>query len=405
MSHDDFERGLIQRRKVLGDAWVDRSLANANTFNAEFQSLITRFAWNDIWGRPGLDHKTRRFLVLATVIALGRWEEFELHFRAAVEGGVPVEELKEVLMQSAIYAGVPAANTAFAHATLLLREMGVSLEPALASAPPIVASGRTASAPTLHYILEGKIDSAAPTVVLSHALGCDVSMWDALAADLAPDYRVLRYDHRGHGQSAVPAGPYSIADLVDDAARLLRECATGPVVWVGLSMGGMVGQGLAIRHPELVRGLVVANSTSAYPEAGRAMWRQRIAAVQAGGLAAIVDAVMQRYFHESFRINCADEVERMRKVVLKTDSAGYIACCEAIAGLDLHGDLSRIRCPALIIAGALDDGTPIAMSQAIVAGIAGAELHVIHEAAHLSAVEQPEVFAAQIRRFLRERVA
>jgi len=404
MSHDDFERGLIQRRKVLGDAWVDRSLANANTFNAEFQSLITRFAWNDIWGRPGLDHKTRRFLVLATVIALGRWEEFELHFRAAVQGGVPVDELKEVLMQSAIYAGVPAANTAFAHATRLLREMGVSLEPALANPPPVALPGRTVSAPVLHYILEGKIDSANPTVVLSHALGCDVSMWDALAADLAPDYRVLRYDHRGHGNSAVPPGPYLIDDLVDDAARLLRECATGPVVWVGLSMGGMVGQGLAIRHPELVSGLVVANSTSAYPEAGHAMWRQRIAAVQAGGVDAIVEAAMQRYFHENFRINCADEVARIREVMLKTNAGGYIACCEAISKLDLQGELSKIRCPALILAGALDEGTPVAMSQAIVAGIAGSELHVIHEAAHLSAVEQPEVFAAQVRRFLRERV-
>eukprot|EP01037_Dinobryon_pediforme_P035063 gene35063-41278_t len=128
MSYDpldhDFERGMRNRRNVLGDAWVDRSVANATNFNAEFQNLITRFAWNEIWGRPGLEHKTRRIIVLAITIALGRWEEFELHVRAALLGD-PVsrltpDEMKEVLIQSAIYAGVPAGNTAFTHAQQIL---------------------------------------------------------------------------------------------------------------------------------------------------------------------------------------------------------------------------------------------------------------------------------------------
>src|SRR3954471_53983 len=113
----DFERGLQNRRDVLGDAWVDRSLNNANSFNADFQNLITRFAWNEIWGRPGLDHKTRRAIVLSITVALGRWDEFELHVRAALLGDedsrLTPDEIKEILMQSAIYAGVPAANTAF----------------------------------------------------------------------------------------------------------------------------------------------------------------------------------------------------------------------------------------------------------------------------------------------------
>ena len=116
----DFERGLQNRRTILGDEWVDRSLNNANAFNADFQNLITRFAWNEIWGRPGLEYKTRRAIVLSITIALGRWEEFELHVRAALRagaaGGMSPDEIKEVLMQSAIYAGVPAANTAFHHA-------------------------------------------------------------------------------------------------------------------------------------------------------------------------------------------------------------------------------------------------------------------------------------------------
>jgi 3-oxoadipate enol-lactonase / 4-carboxymuconolactone decarboxylase len=119
-----YETGLRIRRSVLGDAWVDRTLENRSGFNAEFQEMITRHAWNDIWGRPGLDHRTRRLLVVATTVALGRWEEFRLHVRAGLEqGGFTRDELKETLLQSAIYAGVPAANTAFAEATAILGEV------------------------------------------------------------------------------------------------------------------------------------------------------------------------------------------------------------------------------------------------------------------------------------------
>src|SRR6185369_11774527 len=110
---DDFDRGVRNRRAVLGDEWVDRSLGGADSFNAEFQALITRHAWHDIWSRPGLDHTTRRLLVLGMTMAQGRWEEFELHCRAAVRGGVALEKIRETLMQGAIYAGVPSANTAF----------------------------------------------------------------------------------------------------------------------------------------------------------------------------------------------------------------------------------------------------------------------------------------------------
>ena len=115
-----FDRGLTRRREVLGPEYVDRSLANATDFTRDFQSLITRYAWDDIWNRPGLDTQTRRLLVLAFTLALGKWEEFELHFRAALEHGVPVDALKEVLLQSAIYCGVPAANTAFKRAQALV---------------------------------------------------------------------------------------------------------------------------------------------------------------------------------------------------------------------------------------------------------------------------------------------
>ncbi|RYD29376.1 MAG: alpha/beta fold hydrolase, partial [Lysobacteraceae bacterium] len=119
-----FEAGLINRRRVLGDAWVDKSLAARTPFNADFQAMITRIAWNEIWGRPGLDDRTRRLLVLAITVSLGRWEEFALHVRAGLSrGGFTRDELKEVLMQTAIYAGVPAANTAFAEAGKIILEL------------------------------------------------------------------------------------------------------------------------------------------------------------------------------------------------------------------------------------------------------------------------------------------
>lgn len=124
----DGQQGLLNRRRVLGDAWVDRSLANVNDFNQEFQQLITRYAWDEIWGRPALGDKTRRLMVLSTLIALKAWEEFAMHTRAALDGReesrLSPDELKEIILQSAIYCGVPAANHAFAIASDILRERG-----------------------------------------------------------------------------------------------------------------------------------------------------------------------------------------------------------------------------------------------------------------------------------------
>lgn len=409
----DFERGLQNRRSVLGDAWVDRSINNANSFNADFQNLITRFAWNEIWGRPGLEHKMRRAIVLSITTALGRWEEFELHVRAALLGDensrLTPDEIKEILMQSAIYAGVPAANTAFAHTLTILREVGeqigYTLEP---TAPGSVAhsgigrEGRTISNPALHYSVREPRNGKAPrhTVVLSHALGCDLTMWDALANQLALENRVIAYDHRGHGSSDAPDALYAMSDLADDAARLLRELDTGPVVWVGLSMGGMVGQELALRHPSLVRALVLANTTSGYPEAARAAWEQRIETVRSSGIEAIADAVMGRYFHDAFRAQKAATVARFRRRLVTTDAVGYVGCCEAVGKVDTGSRLGQIGVPTLVIAGELDQGTPVAMAEALVDGIPGAKLEVLKDASHLSAAEQPEGFARLVTEFV-----
>lgn len=396
LHQDDFDRGLRNRRQVLGDSWVERSLSNANSFNADFQSLITRYAWHEIWSRPGLDHRTRRLLVLGMTIAQGRWEEYELHVKAAVEGGVPIEDIKETLLQSAIYCGVPAANTAFKLALGILREHGIEMAPQPLTAQHRVSVHRTFSVPELHVLVQGQ----GVPVVLSHALGMDVHMWDGLAAALAPHCEVLRYDHRGHGRSAAPPGPYTMDELVEDAARVVREWGRGPVVWVGLSMGGMVGQGLAVRHPELVHGLVVANSTSYYPDAGREMWRQRIATVETQGLGAIADAVMGRYFHAGFRAAHPEAEAAARSTLLRTDVAGYVGCCHAVSQVDWRAELPQVACPTLVVAGALDQGAPVAMSEAIAQAVPGAKLEVLAGSSHISVMEEPAAFEAVVSGFL-----
>ncbi|MES2101463.1 MAG: alpha/beta fold hydrolase [Pseudomonadota bacterium] len=398
---DDFDRGVKNRRAVLGDAWVDKSLDNATEFNAEFQHLITRYAWHDIWGRPGLDHTTRRMLVLGMTMGLARWEEFELHCKASIRGGVPLATIKEVLMQGAIYCGVPAANTAFKITMDILREEGLLPAPAPLSAAARVAVHHTFSQPQLAVALQGPATDGAAPIVLSHALGLDLHMWDELAAQLAAaNHPVLRYDHRGHGGSAVPAGPYAMDDLVDDAARLLREWGRGPVVWVGLSMGGMVGQGLAVRHPELLKALVLANTTSKYTPAAGAVFEQRIGTVRSGGMAAVVESVLERYFTAAFRASQPEAMAAFRAKVLSSDPAGYAATCAAVGGVDWLERLNTVTCPTLVIAGALDVGAPVAMAQAIVERIPGAELVVLDQASHLSVVEQPAAFAAALDTFL-----
>jgi 3-oxoadipate enol-lactonase len=395
---DDFDRGLKNRRAVLGDAWVDKSTAGANGFNAEFQSFITRYAWHDIWGRPGLDHTTRRLLVLGMTMGLARWEEFELHCRAAIRGGVAVETIKEALMQGAIYCGVPAANTAFKITGDILKEEGLLPGPAPLTPGPRAQTHHTFSQPQLRVALQGT--EAGVPVVLSHALGLDLSMWDAFATELGRTHPVLRYDHRGHGGSAVPPGQYTLDELVDDAARLIREWGRGPVVFIGLSMGGMVAQGLAVRHPELVQRVVLANTVAQYPDAAKSAWTQRIAAVQQGGMAAVADMVVERYLHAAFREAHALAAQGLREQLLRCDPAGYVACCYAVMAVDWLEQLGQVTCPALVIAGARDVGATPAMAQAIAQRIPGARLVELDHASHLSVVEQPQAFVDAVTAFL-----
>jgi 3-oxoadipate enol-lactonase len=252
---------------------------------------------------------------------------------------------------------------------------------------------------TLHFTRQG----SGPLVVLSHALGCDLTMWDPVAAILQDDYTVLRYDHRGHGRSPAPAGGWTMDDLADDAAELIRSQAAGePVHFAGLSMGGMTAQALGARHPGRVRSLVVANSASHYDAAARALWQARIDAVHDKGLPGIAEAAMQRWFTPGFRTSqepeAAGRVAALRAVLEGTAPGPYAAACDAVARIDLDAGNARIACPTLVIAGLRDEATPPALSERIAQAVPGARLQQI-DAAHLSAVEQPQAFARLLREF------
>jgi 3-oxoadipate enol-lactonase len=248
----------------------------------------------------------------------------------------------------------------------------------------------------LHYEEAG----AGEPVLLAHAIGLDLSMWDDLAARLASDFRVIRFDTRGHGRTPAPPRPYSLQGLAGDAATLLDRLGVRKAHWVGLSMGAMIGMAFALDHPDRLGRLVLANTTSSYGPEGRAMWQARAKAVEDGGLDAIKDMVMARYFSETFRALHTDVVQDVAKRFLATPAEGYLGCCDAIAQLDFTGDLGRIRARTLVIAGAADAGTPVAMAQVIADHIPGAQMSVLPEAAHLSAVEKPAEFAALAKSFL-----
>lgn len=254
----------------------------------------------------------------------------------------------------------------------------------------------TRSKPALHYLVQGQ----GPPVVFSHALGLDLRMWDATVPALAARIAAVRYDTRSHGSSEVMTSAFTLDDLVADAVRLIEELGYDAVAWVGLSLGGMIGQGLAIAHPERIIKLVLANTTSRYPADFRSAWADRARIARTDGMAALADFLMTRFFSPAFRQNRPDEVARARQHVLSVDAAGYAACCEAIAPLDYFDRLAGIRCPTLVIAGGADEAAPVPWARDMAERIPHAELAIIPDAGHLSAVEHPDAFLKLLDRFL-----
>lgn len=243
-------------------------------------------------------------------------------------------------------------------------------------------------------------DGPAAPLVLSHALGLDHTMWQAFSQRYAGKRPVLAYDHRGHGASTASPGPYTMAQLVEDAAQVVQRWNHGPVIWLGLSLGGMVGQGLAIAHPAAVQALVLAHTTSVYPIQAQANWAQRIQTVQREGMAAVVDMVVQRYLTSDFQNSHPLTVGWLRQILLATDAVGYASTCAAVAHVDWTRGLHLIQCPTLVLAGGLDMGAPVAMSEQIHQAIAGSQLQVIAGASHLSPLECPKKFSSLVDAFL-----
>jgi 3-oxoadipate enol-lactonase len=254
----------------------------------------------------------------------------------------------------------------------------------------------TANGIDIHYALEGE----GPVVTLSHSLGCNLSMWDDQARALRGRYRVLRFDTRGHGQTGAPAGPYTLDQMAEDLHGLLTGLGIAETHFVGLSMGGMIGQVFALSRPEMIRSLALCDTTSRYPKDGAPVWEERIRTVEAKGMEPMVEPTLERWFTAPFRERRRDVVERVRVMLRSTPPQGYIGCCHAIPQIDVTGRLGAVRCPALVIVGEEDPGTPVEMARAIQAALLSAELAILRSAAHLSNMEQPEEFNRVLLGFL-----
>jgi 3-oxoadipate enol-lactonase/4-carboxymuconolactone decarboxylase len=251
----------------------------------------------------------------------------------------------------------------------------------------------TATGTTLRYDLLGPEDG--PPVLFSNSLGTALEMWDRQIPTLADKYRLIRYDTRGHGSSPVKPGAATIFDLADDALGLLDALKIESAHVVGLSMGGMTGQVLAAKFPKRVRSLtLMATSAHMPPPEG---WRSRAAAVRNDGPAAIVDAVLSRWFTKA----CPPElIANVKAQFLACPAEGYALCCEALAEMDLRGLIPAITAPTLIVAGEDDPATPPQMMRDIQALVAGAELVTLRQAAHLLAIEQAPSVNRHLRAFL-----
>lgn len=248
----------------------------------------------------------------------------------------------------------------------------------------------------LHYADTGPRD--APAVVFANSLGTDFRLWDKIVPQLPAGLRVIRYDKRGHGLSTCPPAPYSMGALIHDAERLLDTLGVRDCVFVGLSIGGMIAQGLAAKRLDLIRAVVLSNTA---PKIGtRAMWEERIAMVETQGLTAMSDAIMTRWFAKDFRES--PRVTPWRRMVETTPAAGYAGCSAAIAGSDFYASTAKLRLPALVIAGSEDGSTPPDLLQELAALIPGARYALIRGAGHLPCVEKPEEFAALLTEFLRD---
>jgi 3-oxoadipate enol-lactonase len=248
----------------------------------------------------------------------------------------------------------------------------------------------------LHYREDG--DPSGAPLVFANSLGTDLRLWDDVVPLLPAGLRIIRYDKRGHGLSSCPPAPYSMGALVTDAERLLDRLGVRDCVFVGLSIGGMIAQGLAVKRLDLVRGMVLSNTAAKIGTAQT--WEDRIAAIRAGGIEALADAVMERWFSAPFRRT--EALTAWRNMLTRQPAEGYIGCAAAIAGTDFYATTATLTLPTLAIAGTEDGSTPPDLVRETAMLVKGARFHLVRGAGHLPCVEKPGEYAEVLTAFLRE---
>ncbi len=246
------------------------------------------------------------------------------------------------------------------------------------------------------YRFDGPKDGR--VLLATSSLMANGSMWDLNVPAFADRYRVLRYDKRGHGGSGVSPGPYSIAQLADDAAGLLDALGIEKAHFMGLSIGGMIGQQLGARYPERIYSLSLCNTASEMPP--RNLWEERFEIARTQGIAGLVDGTIQRWFTAPFIERAPQEIEKVRQMILGTDVNGYIACGSAVRDMAQSTMLLKIKTPTLVLSGRYDPACTVEQGTVLHRLIDGSKMVVLEDAAHLSNIEQPAAFNRTVREFI-----
>lgn len=248
----------------------------------------------------------------------------------------------------------------------------------------------------LHYREDGDPNGA--PIVFANSLGTDLRLWDKIVDGLPDGLRIIRYDMRGHGLSECPKGPYSMGALVRDVEELLDYLNVKDSLFVGLSIGGLVAQGLAVKRLDLVRALVLSNTAAKIGLPS--IWDDRIEAARQGGVEALADATMDRWFPKSFQ--ATPEIWVWRNMLTRTPLEGFIGCMHAISGTDFYTPTSGLRLPAIAIAGSEDKGTPPDLLRETIELIPGSKFHLIRKGGHLPCVDQPEAYLKILTDFIND---
>lgn len=248
----------------------------------------------------------------------------------------------------------------------------------------------------VHYRDDGPRDG--PAVVFANSLGTDLRMWEPILPFLPEGLRIVRYDKRGHGLTECPPAPYAMGALVTDAEQLIDHLGLRDVMFVGLSIGGLIAQGLAVKRPDLIKAMVLSNTAAKIGTLQ--MWHDRMAAVDTGGIASISEAILERWFSRSF-LTSAD-LPPWRHLVERQPDQGYAGCCAAIAGTDFMTTTASLTIPVLAIAGSEDGATPPDLVRETAELVPGARFELIRGGGHLPHIEHPKTYADLLIGFLKE---